>query len=212
MARIAPTHPALNVDGGVNTNHAATGTDFNRWYGEINLGAYGPATRFSGGLRLSWRTDATSVTLHVRYARCDEQCAVDLNYKCYRGGRKCRNQCRLALLLDGRPCAAEALDDDEVWESGGEHALELPFARGGVHNYTVVWPSGADIDFLGLTLAPNHHGQPAALLASAPPPALRYVAHGDSITQGFCGDGDSYPEQLARIAGWTPVDMGIQGL
>ena len=53
-----------------------------------------------------------------------------------------------------------------------------------------------------------------ALLPLPPPspPPLRLVAHGDSITHGFCGQAASYPEQLAELNGWEAVNLGIQGL
>jgi len=41
---------------------------------------------------------------------------------------------------------------------------------------------------------------------------LRYVAYGDSITHGFCGADDSYPEQIAELNEWEPINLGIQGL
>ena len=73
----------------------------------------------------------------------------------------------------------------------------------------LIWPGGADIDFLGLTLT-DHMEEKPVLQRILAPPTLRYIAHGDSITQGFCGGEESYPELLARLAGWLPINMGIQ--
>jgi lysophospholipase L1-like esterase len=57
-------------------------------------------------------------------------------------------------------------------------------------------------------------GQPRLLTPAPMRPAFRYVAYGDSITQGYYASGgtvDTYPDQVARKKGWSVVNMGYGG-
>ena len=212
LLRIAPDDPRLSVDGFV--NRGLDGTDFNRWFGDTALDAYGPAASFSGGVRVRWRTDATKATVHVRYAPCSEECVVNLDWTCYRGGNTCAQACRLSLIVDGHVVDAPGLVEDEVWEEGGEHNLKLPPQGVGVHDYMLVWPSSADIDFLGLTLGNDQaDAQTAALLQplAKPRAELRYVAHGDSITQGLLRGGRFVSGAACPARGLAPSEHGDSG-
>jgi lysophospholipase L1-like esterase len=81
----------------------------------------------------------------------------------------------------------------------------------GAHNYSVIWPYGTQIVFNALRLEGGHQ----RLLAPPPTrPAHRYVAYGDSITQGYyasAGTTHTYPDQVARKKGWSVVNMGFGG-
>jgi lysophospholipase L1-like esterase len=64
------------------------------------------------------------------------------------------------------------------------------------------------VAFNGLEIDAKH------LLAPVPTrPAPRYVAYGDSITQGYFASGTvrTYPDQVARKKHWSVVNMGFGG-
>ncbi len=64
--------------------------------------------------------------------------------------------------------------------------------------------------FNGLQLEGGQH----RLYAPAPTrPARRYVAYGDSITQGYYASGivHTYPDQVARRKNWSVANMGFGG-
>ena len=222
-----PDDPRLRYSGYVRrVEVSATRARFDRVYGSLPLAAHGPATAQQGSLHLSWRSSTASpVSVAVEYtSACSERCCPDLDLTCYPQS-KCRTQCRLRLQVDGRPVAAPGLTPAAGFERGVHH-LELPPGDGQPHEYTLLWPWGAAIDLLGLSvaddawqslgdgLAGGDADADAFLLPPPPPspPPLRLVAHGDSITHGFCGQAASYPEQLAELNGWEAVNLGIQGL
>jgi len=78
----------------------------------------------------------------------------------------------------------------------------------GFHDYALVLPYGDSVDFGGLTL-----DEDAELVMPKPRPAIRYVAFGDSITQGFAAShvGLTYPYLLAESRGWELINMGYGG-
>jgi lysophospholipase L1-like esterase len=79
-----------------------------------------------------------------------------------------------------------------------------------MRGYSVIWPYGTQMVFNGLQLDGGQH----RLLAPAPArPAGRYVAYGDSITQGYYASGivHTYPDQVARKKHWSVVNMGFGG-
>ena len=222
-----PDDPRLRYSGYVRrVEVSATRARFDRVYGSLPLAAHGPATAQQGSLHLSWRSSTASpVSVAVEYtSACSERCCPDLDLTCYPQS-KCRTQCRLRLQVDGRPVAAPGLTPAAGFERGVHH-LELPPGDGQPHEYTLLWPWGAAIDLLGLSVADDAwqslgdglaggDADADAFLLPLPPPSpppLRLVAPGDSITHGFCGQAASYPEQLAELNGWEAVNLGIQGL
>ena len=136
---VTPKDPLLQYSGYVheverNTKRA----DFDRAYGERDLEDYGHSMWFTGGLRISWRSDAWRIAAHVHYKRsCAEDCAVDQDDRsCYLGrDNGCRNSCRLTLSVDGRVVDAPGLVADQLWrDSHHDHELELPVQGGGSHD------------------------------------------------------------------------------
>ena len=75
---------------------------------------------------------------------------------------------------------------------------------GTVHAVSIAMPYSASVDFLGAT------GLVQPIL-SAPP--IRYVAAGDSITQGFYASctAQSWPYQVALVNNWQIVNHGYAG-
>lgn len=217
--RIPPNDPALGWTGVVHVQHFnGTVARFDRNYGSPPLAksSFGPAVDETGGLRVRWRTVAASVTAHVRYSMvCDVRCAVDAcdhcsadTGSCYSSQDGCGSECDMTLLIDGVAVARRAPAAANRWDG----AVELLFPSApspGAHDYSLVWPWGAQIEFMGLSVtapleppgAPSTVDAAAAGTAEPPWRALRYVAYGDSITHGFCSTASSYPELLGRLNG-----------
>lgn len=221
--------------------HAAllnsTTARFDRDYGAAYLERrwFGPAVGQTGGLRVRWRTTAPAVTAHVHYRMvCDVHCAVDAcdrcsvdTGSCYAARAGCGSSCAMTLLLDGAVVAGAA--DGSARAAGrydGPVDLTFPPAPPGAHDFALVWPWGASIDFRGLTLSGGGPGgagleavgalstTDAAAAGTTEPPwrGLRYVAYGDSITHGFCGLSDAYPEQLGRLNGFETFNLGGEAI
>ena len=51
--------------------------------------------------------------------------------------------------------------------------------------------------------------KPAELFAVEQPPRPAYIAYGNSITAGWCAGGAGYPQRLAEMNGWEPVNLGL---
>ncbi len=149
------------------------------------------------GARINFRTDARAVTVHLRYS-----------------DRHTSPTARAPVgvwLIDGR--------GDERWTFSTratttrreveEVDVALPVPAGGrAHDYAIVLPYGDSVDFRGLTLSAG-----ATLERPAPRPALRYVAHGDSVTHGFTASrvDRTYPYLVAESRGWQSVNLGLGG-
>lgn len=79
---------------------------------------------------------------------------------------------------------------------------------GSFHNYELILPYGDSVEFQGL------HLPETARLEKVPDHASpRYVAYGDSITQGFAASESckSYAFLLAEKKGWELLNMGFGG-
>lgn len=218
---LSPGDGRLQYTGFVKIELEATRAHFSRQYGTYTLGAYGPANIENGGTRISWRAAAERMTVRLEYTQeCRANCAINLDGEsCYSSGSRalagaaCGNQCDANLFVDGREVSAPSL----VHHDGRYQGLlefELPRMNPPTEerDYMLILPWGAAIDFRGLTLTSASSEPKLSMPQVGSPAPLRYVAYGDSITHGFCSAGPSYPETLARLAGWTPFDMGIQGL
>lgn len=88
-----------------------------------------------------------------------------------------------------------------------EPALPVP-AAAGLHEYTVVMPYGDSVEFAGVLV-----GDAGTVSAPAARTRPRWVAYGDSVTQGFDGShvGAGYPWQVAQRRGWEVVNLGLGG-
>jgi lysophospholipase L1-like esterase len=90
-----------------------------------------------------------------------------------------------------------------------EVEVELPVQGDGKeHTYTLVMPYGDSVEFAGLRIS-----SPASLIAPPARPRLRWVAYGDSVTQGFDAShiGTTYPWLLSRMRGWELINLGLGG-
>jgi lysophospholipase L1-like esterase len=143
----------------------------------------------SPGTRANFRTDATRVSITVTYS-----------YAC--GYTGCG---RFWIEQDGR-LLPTGIGSDTT--SGRATYLLATQSRPTPHSYSVIWPYATQVAFNGLEIDSKH------LLAPVPArPASRYVAYGDSITQGYFASGTvrTYPDQVARKKHWSVVNMGFGG-
>lgn len=187
----------------------------------MDLSVYGLASVQSSGARIRWKTDAQRVLAKVEYyARsaqsCDENCAINLDKSsCYdrqQQATKCHSQCEMTLFVDGEKTTAPQLVQQGGIYKGLMGITVMDQEAPAMHDYELVLPWGASIDFLGLNLESDRESPKLDELPPTEAFRLRYVAFGDSITHGWCGKKESYPEQLAQLNGWEPINMGIQGL
>ena len=79
---------------------------------------------------------------------------------------------------------------------------------------TLRLPWGAPVDLKRILLETlPAELTPPQLLQLPPPPTVRLVAMGDSITAGWCdlSTGGAYPRQLAEAHGWDHTNLGVAG-
>jgi len=79
---------------------------------------------------------------------------------------------------------------------------------GGFHEYEIFLPYGDSVDFAGLKVKPDARLEPIEA-----EPRIRYVAYGDSVTQGFTAGGidKTYPFLVAKEKGWEAINLGLGG-
>lgn len=128
-------------------------------------------------------------------------------------GGPCPNHCALKLYVDG---VRRALPSPPRAHMHGFTTVALLHHTGDAappnRTLELVMPRGGHVELVGLRLsvarAPalevrRPHWRPHA--------AFRWLAYGDSITQGFCAD-TPYPEIIGRENGWRDINAGISGL
>jgi lysophospholipase L1-like esterase len=146
----------------------------------------------SPGTRVNFRTDATRVTILVYYT-----------FACNAPG--CGH---FSVERDGRLLPPTFGTDVG---SGQASYLIATQPTPALRSYSVIWPYGTQMVFRGLLL----EGGKQRVVAPAPTrPARRYVAYGDSITQGYyasAGTVHTYPDQVAHRKNWSVINMGFGG-
>jgi hypothetical protein len=104
------------------------------------------------------------------------------------------------------------LGEVKVWISNGDGmpAGQPPPVR----SYRLHLPWGAAVVFKRLHVEASAPGSPRpSVRAPPPPPIVRYVALGDSITAGMCSRGAAYPEILSKMSpGWEAINLGAPGV
>jgi len=149
------------------------------------------------GARICFRTDAREITVKLLYSEMHAS-------KSARNGKGLfyiDGQTRPEWLFDSS--ATSIVRDKE------EVSVPLPVpAEAGFHDYAIVLPYGDSVELLGLTVNEGAHFEPFSRL-----PNIRYVAYGDSITQGFTAShiGLTYPFLLAENKHWQIFNMGFGG-
>lgn len=76
------------------------------------------------------------------------------------------------------------------------------------HTYEILLPYADSVEFRGLIV-----NEGAAFAAVPPRPVIRYVAYGDSITQGYWASvpTSNYPARVGDARGWQVQNMGFGG-
>jgi lysophospholipase L1-like esterase len=75
-------------------------------------------------------------------------------------------------------------------------------------DYEIILPYGDSVDFTGLSVSEGE-----VFLPAAPSPRFRYVAYGDSITQGFWASDvtRTFPYLIGAENQWEVVNLGFAG-
>ena len=146
-------------------------------------GAQGSLQNANPATRVRFRTDATSVTAS------------------FSTGALGITQGTGVILVDG--ARAGTFDASA---NNSTLTINVPVSGSGYRNVELVLPYSQDVRFTGLTV---NNG--ASFQAAPERPAVRYVAYGDSITEGFfAGDAmKNYPSLVGAANGWQVVNMGF---
>lgn len=110
-----------------------------------------------------------------------------------------------AFLIDGKMAGTWGQGDAK---SGDVTATLQAQSKAVSHLYEIVMPCGQSADFQGLTT------EGGTVLKAAPARSkTRYVAYGDSITQGFWTSDptQNYPFLIGEKNGWEVINMGFGG-
>ncbi|KAL3933898.1 MAG: hypothetical protein SGPRY_000084 [Prymnesium sp.] len=234
--QIYPDDELLQYSGYVRMSLDNERVRFTRKFGSASMDFLGFAELQGAGARVTWRTNAQRVSVHVEYNKyvknglCDETCTVaDDKWKCYLSGPnmvcsspsgckgQCNNQCQLGLLIDNKlvrgACqVANTRGNLEIYKGRPTYKV-MSQKEPDMHEFTLVMPWGAAVDFRGLTIEADAPLPAPKLFPMEPQPKLRLVTYGDAITQGWCSLGDSYPERIAQMHhNVESINMGIQGL
>lgn len=149
------------------------------------------------GATVRFRTDARSGELRLRYSERHVSTSA-------------RNSIGL-ILVDGAPAPAALVRSAATAVQRpvelAAHPLPVP-AAAGMHEYTYVMPYGDAVEVVGVAVAGD-----AAVSAPEPRRRPRWVAYGDSVTQGFDAShvGASYAWRTAAIRGWELVNIAVGG-
>jgi len=147
----------------------------------------------SPGARMRWRTDAAQVRALVRY--------TDRHTGAARNGVG-------MYRVDG--CGEEGwVFTRPVPDVAPLVRIEFPAARdGAMHDYELILPYADSVELVGVEASVG-----AAWARPAPRPTVRYLAFGDSVTQGFTAShiGATYAFRVADRNDWQLLNLGIGG-
>lgn len=158
--------------------------------------------QMSPGVRASFTVDAS----HIRFG---------LDY--YFAGFSCGAEAppplswEFGLVVDGvrRPTGARnplypMLDGATSW---------IYLGPGEFHQVTLIWPSGADVDLLGVQLKETRDGTAPDLLTPVPREQSVLTVFGESITQGLDASHvvNTYPVRLGAMMDWRVINLGFAG-
>ncbi len=227
--RLAPNHEVLHYDNYLHANISEERVVFDRcfdpeWYcgfarddrpGQL----VGPwVERQNPGALVELRTNAARVRVTLEYVEiCDVGCATNSGPPgpdCYiprpeRG--TCVATCEPTLYVDGERRALPPASIRTRYH--GVLALDILTDTTGAslvaeRHLEIVLPWTGIVEIKGLELYDD------GKLTFHPAPLRRpftYLAYGDSITQGFCGD-LPYPDQVGRLNNWRTINLGWGGL
>ena len=231
---ILPNDPALHYDNYLHAHISEERAVFDRCYDpywpcgvdDESGVAFGPwVEEQNPGTLVELRTNAARVRVTLEYIQpCDIHCASQSEWKgtnttvgsdCYIPactGCSCAMTCQPTLYVDGRRRDLPATSVRSRYQGVLTLDLLTSTSVGPSHqperHVELVLPWGGVVQIRNLQL----HDEGQLSLRRAPPRrAFTYVAFGDSITQGFCGD-TPYPEQVGRLNNWRTINLGWGGL
>ena len=231
---ILPDDTALHYDNYLHAHISKERAVFDRCYDpewpcgfdDENGVAFGPwVEEQNPGTLVELRTNAARVRVTLEYMQpCDIHCADSQKWTgtnttigpgCYVpscAGCSCAMTCQPTLYVDGRRRELPKTSVKSRYQ--GMLTLDLLTATSvGPSNQPeryveLVLPWGGVVQIRSLQL----HDEGQLSLRRAPPRRpFTYMAYGDSITQGFCGD-TPYPEQVGRLNNWRTINLGWGGL
>jgi len=148
------------------------------------------------GARIRFRTDATRVRVLLRFNELHISASARNSNGIY--------------LIDGATQPAWTFHTKTTTPKRASEFVEvqMPAVSPGFHDYEIVLPYGDSVDFWSVDV--NY----AARMEPPPaPPAVRYVAYGDSVTHGFTASAidKTYPYLVAQKRGWQLINLGLGG-
>ncbi|MEI8247233.1 MAG: GDSL-type esterase/lipase family protein [Lentisphaerota bacterium] len=148
------------------------------------------------GARLRFRTDASSINVHLYYN--EKHISTSARNPVGR------------YAIDGKIDNAWRFTSVQTKTVRTPEMLIIPIAAHtpGMHDYDIILPYGDSVDVVGVTTEGKAHFE-----TPSQRPAKRLVAYGDSITHGFTASEvtSSYAFLFAQRMNWQIVNMGIGG-
>ncbi|MFA6287569.1 MAG: GDSL-type esterase/lipase family protein [Opitutaceae bacterium] len=151
----------------------------------------------SPGTRFRFRTDGAEVVVHLHY--------TDRHL-----GASARNGAGF-FRIDGRGEAAWTFDRPAGSSIPGKVAVNVavPVPTGGAfHDYELILPYSDAVELAGVSVSAG-----AKWAVPAGRPKVRWVAFGDSVTQGFTASDvlHTYPFLVGEAKGWQVINTGFGG-
>ncbi len=149
------------------------------------------------GVRISFRTDSASVVAKLYYS--DKHISTSA-----RNGQG-------LFFIDGETQESWTFNSSSTTAVRSPEWVKVSLAHSGeagFHDYEIVLPFGDSVEFCGLELDPQ-----ASLEPFQSSRTLRYLAYGDSVTQGFSASriDKTYPYLLAKDQNWEALNLGMAG-
>ncbi len=153
------------------------------------------------GTRIRFRTDAVHVTARLRFSELHISTSARNSQGLY--------------LIDGATQPTWTFRTQQAQAKRTPEEVEVPIKVGELgappvfHDFEIILPYGDSVDFEGIEVSPAG----ARMEAPPAPPALRYIAYGDSITHGFTASAidKTYPYLVAQKMGWQLINLGLGG-
>ncbi|WPJ97140.1 SGNH/GDSL hydrolase family protein [Coraliomargarita algicola] len=149
------------------------------------------------GTRIAFRTDASEITAYLYYSENHSSTTARNSVGIYSVNGHSESEWTFKTAATSKVRSPEIV------------AIELPYPHTvGFHDYELTLPYGDAAEFIGLNLNSG-----AALETFTSKRALRYVAYGDSVTQGFTSSrvDRSYAYRLAEQKNWELINAGYGG-
>jgi lysophospholipase L1-like esterase len=148
------------------------------------------------GARIRFRTDATHVKALLHFNELHISASARNSNGIY--------------LIDGTTQPAWTFHTKTATPKRAPETVEvqMPAVAPGFHDYEIVLPYGDSVDFQGVEVNAAAKMQPPPA-----PPAVRYIAYGDSVTHGFTASAidKTYPYLVAQKRGWQLINLGLGG-